>query len=362
MTDTTLIPALVVGTGFGCRVHVPALRATGFEVVGLAGTNAERLERKAAAEGVARWFTDLDEAIAATGARVVTIATPPATHAALALTAIARGCHVVCEKPMAFDAVEGQAMLDAAEAAGVIHLIGNEFRWQPDRALMGRAIAEGLIGEPRFLSLVQYLSFAADPAARLPRWWFDEAAGGGWLGASGSHLIDQVRAWLGDFASLSAALPIVSDREGVAEDSYAIRFRSQSGVEGVIQQTAGSWGPPATIWRIAGTHGTLWSEGGVVRLANRDGVRELPIPDDLRLPEPPPAEGADSSRRFSHLELGPYTRLCEALRTAIDGREVRSAVPLPTFRDGLACMAVMDAVRASAAQDGARVAVASIGA
>jgi predicted dehydrogenase len=36
------IPALVVGTGFGCRVHVPALRAAGFEVVGLVGTNAER--------------------------------------------------------------------------------------------------------------------------------------------------------------------------------------------------------------------------------------------------------------------------------------------------------------------------------
>ena len=357
MTDTQLprIPALVVGTGFGCRIHVPALRAAGFEIVGLVGTNPDRLARRAEAAGVSAVFTDLDEAIAKTGARVVTVATPPATHAALVMKALEHGCHVICEKPMAFNAAEGQAMLDAADRAGVIHLIGNEFRWQPDRALIGRAIAQGLIGAPRFLTLSQYLPFAADPEARLPRWWFDADAGGGWLGASGSHLIDQVRAWLGDFASLSAALPIVSDRQGVAEDSYVLRFRTQNGVEGVIQQTAGAWGPSTSTWRVAGTKGTVWSDNGIVHVADRDGVRELPVPDDLQLPPPPAAEASNSANRFSHLELGPYTRLCEALRAGIDGREIASPVPLPTFRDGLACLRVMDAIRASARQGGALV-------
>src|ERR1700756_312931 len=91
--------ALVVGTGFGCRIHVPALRAAGFDVVGLVGTNAERLARKAAENAVPAHFVDLDEAIARTGAKLVTVATTPATHAPLALKAIAHGCHVLCEKP-----------------------------------------------------------------------------------------------------------------------------------------------------------------------------------------------------------------------------------------------------------------------
>jgi predicted dehydrogenase len=345
-------PALVVGTGFGVRIHAPALQAAGFELAGLVGTDPERTARRAAAAET-QPFTDLDEAIARTGAVAVSIATPPHTHGPLALAAIARGCHVLCEKPFASDLSEARAMLAAAERAGVTHLLGHEFRWQPDRALVGRAIAEGMIGEPRLLSLVHYISFLADPAAKMPRWWFDQAAGGGWLGAQGSHLIDQVRMWLGEFESVSATLSLVSAREaGSAEDTYALRFRLTNGVEGVIQQTAGAWGPSAAVSRVAGTTGTVWSDEGVVRVADRDGVRELPVPADLELPAPP-TESDDPRKRFSHMELGPFIRLCEALKAGVDGREPKAAVPLPTFRDGVAEMAVLDAIRVSAAAAGA---------
>lgn len=345
--------AIVVGTGFGCRVHVPALRAAGFEVAGLVGTRPDKLERKAAENGIPAFFTDLDEAIDKTGAKVVTIATTPATHAPLALKAIARGCHVLCEKPFAFNAAEGAALLAAAEKAGVIHMVAHEFRWLPERALFGRAIAEGLIGDPRFLVMDQFIPFCPDPEARLPKWWFDKDAGGGWLGAGGSHLLDQIRAWLGDFQSISASLMIVSDRSDVADDSYSLRFRMKNGVEGSMQQSAGAWGPPTTLWRCAGSKGTVWIDGGKVMVADKTGARELPVPDDLQLPPPPPPADPNSPARMSHFELGPFTRLCEALRDAIEGRDARYPVAIPTFRDGLASMQVMDAIHASSAAGGA---------
>lgn len=342
------IPALVVGTGFGCRVHVPALRATGFEVVGLVGTNPESLASRAEKAGVPATFTDLDEAIGRTGARLVTIASPPGTHATLALTAIARGCHVLCEKPFASDSAEAREMLAAAEAAGVVHMVAHEFRWLPDRALFGRAIADGLIGDPRFLVLDQFIPFCADPETKLPAWWFDPTQGGGWLGAGGSHLLDQIRAWLGDFDTVSGSLFLVSDRKAEAEDSYSLRFRLKNGVEGSMQQSAGAWGPMAAMSRCAGTRGTVWTEAGKVMVADKQGVRKLPVPDDLALP--PPTENPGGRPSF---ELGPFTRLCEALRAAIDGRDLRSAVPVPTFRDGLASMEMLDAIRASSAAGGA---------
>lgn len=349
----TGIPVIVVGTGFGCRIHVPALRAAGFAVVGLVGTRPERLAKKAAEAGIPAWFTDLDEAIDRTGAKLVTIATTPSTHAALALKAIGHGCHVLCEKPFAFDAGQGQALLDAAEKAGVVHMVAHEFRWLPERALFGRAIADGLIGEPRFLVLDQFIPFVADPQARMPGWWFDEASGGGWLGAGGSHLLDQIRAWLGEFETVSANLMVVSDRADVADDSYSLRFRMANGVEGSMQQSAGAWGPMTTMWRCAGSRGTVWLDGGKVMVADAAGTRELPVPDDLLLPSAPPAADPNSSNRLSHFEMGPFTRLAEALRDAIEGKSGNGRVAIPTFRDGLASMRIIDAIRTSAALGGA---------
>ena len=294
-----------------------------FEVVGLVGSNPGKTEKRAGQNGIAAWFTDLDEAITRTGAKVVTIATPPSTHAALTLNAIARGCHVVCEKPFASDSGEAQQMLDAAEKAGVFHMVAHEFRWMPDRALFGRAIAQGLIGDPRFLVIDQFIPFCADPETPLPKWWFDAASGGGWLGAGGSHMMDQIRAWLGEFESLSANLFLVSDRVADCEDTYSMRFRMKNGVEGSMQQSAGAWGPMATLWRCAGTKGTVWIEQGKVMVADKAGTRELPVPDDLLLPPtPPPDPDPNSPARASHFEIGPFTRFCEALRDGVEGRNV----------------------------------------
>jgi predicted dehydrogenase len=344
--------AVVVGTGFGGRVHVPALRAAGFTVLALVGRDAERTRRRADRLGVAEALTSLEEAMALPGVAAVTIATPPASHCEHAITALGAGKHVVCEKPFALDTREADAMLGAAQAAGVTHLVGHEFRWATDRAVAGRAIADGAIGEPRLASFVQWLSLVADPDTKMPSWWFDRDVGGGWLGASGSHVVDQVRVWLGEVSAVAAGLALVSDRpQRAAEDSFTVRLGLRSGAEAVLQQTAGSWGPPVSVTRVAGRAGTVWLEDGVAWIADASGSRPLPVPADLELP-PPPASSDDPRHRFTHLELGPYTRLCEVLRAGVEGRPLPTAVPVPTFADGLACMRVLDAVRASAARAG----------
>ncbi|MBV8951831.1 MAG: Gfo/Idh/MocA family oxidoreductase, partial [Actinobacteria bacterium] len=305
--------AIVLGTGFGARVHVPALRAAGFRVEALVGTDPERTARRAARLDVPRALTSFHDALALSGVSAVTIATPPHTHARLAIEAVRADRHVVCEKPFALDVVEAAAMLEAAEAAGVTHLVGHEFRWATERAVFGRALAEGLVGEPRFATLVQCTPLVADPDAKMPEWWFEPGSGGGWLGASGSHVVDQVRTWLGEFDSLSATLNQVSARDAAVEDSFTVRFTLESGVEGVMAQTAGAWGDPVGMTRVAGTKGTLWIEGSSVWLADRLGAERVPVPPDLVLPAVDVPTG-DARHRFTHLELGPYTRLCEVLR------------------------------------------------
>jgi predicted dehydrogenase len=180
------------------------------------------------------------------------------------------------------------------------------------------------------------------------------------LGASGSHVVDQVRTWLGEFEHVSATLPLVSERpREVAEDSFVVRFRMRNGVDGVLVQTAAAWdggrGTGATV--VAGSDGTLGIDGDGAWIADRAGRRPLPVDADLALPA---AEASDDPRhRFTHLELGPYTRLCEALRAGVEGRTPSTPVPVPTFDDGVAGMDVLDAIRASAAAGGTLVVVPS---
>ena len=339
---------VVVGTGFGARIHVPALRAAGFTVHALVGRDPERTARRAARLGVAP-TTSLAEGLALAGVDAVTVATPPFAHFPVVLDAIAAGKHVLCEKPFALDAAEARAMVTAASRAGVVALVGHEFRWATERALAARAIANGAIGEPRLATFVSSVPLVADPEARVPDWWFDPVRGGGWLGASGSHAVDQVRVWLGEIERVSAWTGTVSARTGTADDSFTIRFRTAAGCEGMLQQSAGAWGPMTNATRVVGSKGTIRLDGAEVWLSGPGGDHRLDVPADLVLP---PAPAADERAPFTHLELGPYTRLAEAFAAAIAGGPYTGDPPVPTFADGVACMEVLDAVRRSAALGG----------
>jgi predicted dehydrogenase len=332
-------------------VHVPALRAAGFDVVALVGRDPDKTARRAARIGIEHALTSIDDALELVDA--VTIATPPDSHAPLSIRALDAGKAVICEKPFALSAADAADMLAAAERAGVPAFVGHEFRWAEDRALLARVVADGLIGEPRFVSMISFVPFVPDPDMRMMDWWFDPGRGGGWLGAFGSHVIDQVRFTVGEFESVEANMPLVSDRPaGVADDSFVVHGRLVNGCDVVLQSTAGAWGPNAALTRIAGSRGTAWIDDGAVFLADREGNRQLPLPTDLELP-PTPELSDDPRERFSHLELGPYTRLAEALRSALQGEPPGSRPGPATFADGVAAMHVMDAVRRSA-ETGAR--------
>jgi predicted dehydrogenase len=360
MSAAAPLRALVAGTGFGCRVQVPALRGAGFEVVGLVGSNADRTAARAAVNQVPNSFTDMDEAITRTGATVVAIGSSPASHAPLALAAIRRGCHVLCEKPLALDGAQAANLLDAARKAGVVHAVGNEFRYVPARALMSRLIANGAIGEPKFVTATQFSNYVSTFETEMPDWWFDPRAGGGWLLAAGSHAVDQIRTCLGEFESVSGALQTVYVTRGPVEDSFGARFRLATGVEGVAQQTASAEGAFAETLRVVGTQGSIWIDGvsssaqwSSLWLADKQSSRQLPIPAEFELPPTPPITGDPRQQSaewqsMTPVELPPYAALCEAFRTEIEGSPPPSPVPMPTFEDGVATMRVLDAIRASA--------------
>ena len=349
------LQAIVVGTSFGGRVHVPALRAAGIEVHALVGRDGARTRERATALGVPLAATTLGDALSDGVATCVTVATPPHAHRSVVIEALEAGCHVLCEKPFAADATEARSMVAAAAAAGTVALVGCEFRWVPDEALARRLIRAGAIGEPRVASFVLQSGIVARGlhGAFNEEWWFSAESGGGMLGAGGIHFIDRFRTWLGDIARVSVVLQVVGDRPAdQAEDTYSAMLRFESGALAMMQHSSAVYGAPARLCRVIGSGGSVWLEDGRAWLADARSSGPIEVPDDLLLPDPPPASD-DPKHAFTQLELPPYTRLAERWRDLILGRGIDATAPeTPTFDDGLYLQVVLDAMRASSAQGG----------
>jgi predicted dehydrogenase len=356
VTDKT-IGAAVVGTGFGVLVHLRALRAAGFEVLALVGRDPDRTAARAAQAGVPHACTSLTDALAITGVDAVTVATPPHTHHDLVVETVGAGRHVVCEKPFARNAEESAAMLAAAQQAGVVHQLGTEFRWATGQATATRAVSEGLIGEPRLTTFMFDAPLLTDPSGEVPSWWSDASQGGGWLGAYGSHVIDQLRTMLGEFTRVSASVQHLSGNDWTADDAFTVYYRTERGSTGTMQSSVGSWGPFSVCAKVVGTAGTLWIEGDVVRVADGSGERALPVPADLVLPAPEPPDPSMLVTTYdllhsTGLELAPYTRLFETFSARISGSDVDFDPAPATFADGVAGQRVLDAIRRSSAAGG----------
>ena len=342
------LSAVVVGTGFGCYTHVRAL----------VGRDPAKTARRAQLFEVPRACGSLAEALDDAAVDAITIATPPHTHARLALEAIAAGKHVLCEKPFARDSAEGRRVLEAAQRAGIVHLLGTEFRFDAGQALLAQAVQGGLIGAPRMATWLMHVPMLADSLAEVPQWWADASAGGGWLGAHGSQLIDQIRVTVGDFEGVSASVTHVVERPMTADDGFVVHFRARNGCVGVLQSTASDRGVVVET-RVTGSQGTAWIEGvgDVVKVADAGGVRRLEVPEALQGPGAPPLPDGAVTTTYEQMitfgvEYGPYTRLAAVFRDRILGREPAGPAPA-TFADGVAQMAVLDAVRHSAAGGGA---------
>ena len=337
------IPIAVVGTGFGARIHVPGLRASGrFDVVALVGRDAARTRATADRLGVPPACASLDDAMAA-GVDAVTIATPPASHAPLAIMAARAGKHVLCEKPMARSASEAEAMCAAVRDAGVVGMLGFEFRFHPARATLRRMLARGDLGVPQLVFAADALPLYVAPYKAPPDWWYDAEAGGGWLGASGSHLIDTVRYWLGDVGSVTATVETLG--RGSADDTFAMLVRLRSGAQAVLHQSAAVLGPRFQALRVSGSEGTAWldEDWTLWRVDRRGEPSRVEPPADLRLPD---VEIPAHAGPFAQRELPSFVRLAEAFGDAIGGRRRPDDAPSPAaFDDGLACQRLMDAAR-----------------
>ena len=143
----------VVAPGWIAGHFVASLhRHTGQRVVAVASRDAARGQAFADEHGVERVHASYDALVDDPQVDVVYVASPHSHHPDQALAAIAAGKHVLVEKPLARNAAEARAIVEAARAAGVFAMEAMWTRYLPHIDVLRQVLEDGLIGRPRWVT------------------------------------------------------------------------------------------------------------------------------------------------------------------------------------------------------------------
>jgi predicted dehydrogenase len=122
----------IVGFGFIGPHHLDAMRRLGFvEVTAICTQHAEQTREKAKRFNVTKAYADYRELLEDPAIEVVDVVTPTYLHHPIALAALAKGKHVIVDKPMAVTATEAGEMVQAAERAGRVGAVTFNIRYNP---------------------------------------------------------------------------------------------------------------------------------------------------------------------------------------------------------------------------------------
>jgi predicted dehydrogenase len=181
----------LVGAGFVGPHHLEAVRRLGFvDVVAIAGSSDATARKKADALFVPKAYSSYQALLDDPDVHVVHNATPNYLHYPVNAAAIARGKHVVSDKPLAMTAAEAKKLRDQATKAGIIHAVTFNYRGNPLVQQARHMIASGEIGKPHFVRghyLQDWLLKDTDYSWRLEP---DKGGASSALGDIGSHWCD----------------------------------------------------------------------------------------------------------------------------------------------------------------------------
>jgi UDP-N-acetyl-2-amino-2-deoxyglucuronate dehydrogenase len=173
----------VIGAGVVAPLHLQAIAALDdAELVGISSLDPEVAVARGREAGCTS-FVDYRELIALEP-DVVVVCTPHPSHPALAIEALEAGAHVLVEKPLAVEAREADAMIDAADRAGRLLGVCFQQRFRPVVAAARERIVSGRLGELVRVSIV-------DPLYRPNSYYGTAGWRGTWEGEGGGVLMNQ---------------------------------------------------------------------------------------------------------------------------------------------------------------------------
>ena len=231
------IGVLVVGAGFlGAQRAAAAEAARGTSLVGVVDVDLGRARSVAARHGVFG-ASNIEDGLALDGVDAVVVATPHADHVESVELALARGKHVLCEKPLAIDADDARRLAVQADDAGLRLAVGFNHRFYPPVRDAIAIVDGGGVGQVETVR-AEIGHHASE--AFLGGWHTDrEVSGGGTLIDNGVHACDLIRRLAGEVDAAWGALrhdPAALD--ACEREAFGLFFRRDD----VVAELHSSWG------------------------------------------------------------------------------------------------------------------------
>jgi predicted dehydrogenase len=219
-----MLKGAIIGFGFiSGKGHHPAyLQRSDVEIVAFADVSPARLEEAKRVAPNARVYATAQDLFAAEqGLDFVDISTPPCDHAPLALEALKRGLHVLCEKPLTTTVAEARALVDAAREHRRVVFPAHNYKHAPVVKFALETIKSGRIGTLRAVTLN---TFRTTHAKGVKEWRTDwrrdfKTSGGGIAMDHGSHSFYLTFMWLGTLPTSVTAKALTLDSQWDTEDN-----------------------------------------------------------------------------------------------------------------------------------------------
>jgi predicted dehydrogenase len=346
----------LLGLNYGERVHLPAYRANPkYEVVAVCARTPGRAHEVATAHHVATFYSDARRLLTAADVDLVSIATPPRTHAGFAAAALAAGKHAVVEIAYVGSADDARVLADIARERGRLGSAAFVLRYVPHIRLVSDLLAKGTIGAMRLVRLEFFSNFLALSQPTWP-WLWEAEHGGGVLAGYVSHGIDLLQHWFGPVIAVDGTLRTLAQVDGLArgltpaDDTGLVILHFASGLTATISFSA-MVAYQRVRMELHGSTGTLFVDGF------GDAVSLLSLGEEAARPVYPDASYLEETRGQSGLPAG-FQYYLERLAEALNSGQVPG--DFPTFDDGLQATRVIEAVRL-ASREGRRVRLEEIG-
>lgn len=243
----------VVGTGFiATKKHIPSWsrESDRVELVAIADVNGEAAAKAAGTFGIPASYSSLGDMLASERLDVIDICTPPRTHASVALEALAAGCHVMIEKPMATTVEECDQVIAAAAGAGRQICVAHSDLFYPPFMRARAAVDEGKIGT--FRGMRVFLSTPIDYMTSNEDHWANKLPGGV-IGESGPHVVYMALAFVNPIREVRAHATKQLAYPWSPYEDYRIDLVGDQGTCSVTSvYTTEEWAGQVDIWGSTG--------------------------------------------------------------------------------------------------------------